>query len=44
MTFGVDLKGTAEVYCDNKSVVKNICVPVSVINKSHNARFYDRVR
>ena len=33
-TFGVNLEGPAEVYCDNKSVVKNSSVPVSVLNKN----------
>ena len=32
-TFGVNLEGPSEVYCDNKSVVKNSSVPVSVLNK-----------
>ena len=36
-TFGINLKGTAEVYCDNKSVVINSSVPASVLNKIHNA-------
>ena len=29
----VNLEGTEEVYCDNKSVVKNYRLPASVLNK-----------
>ena len=42
--FGVNLEGTAEVYCDNKSVVKKYSVPSSVLNKRHNDICYHRVR
>ena len=41
--FVVNLEGLVEVYCDNKSVVKNSSVPVSVLNKIHNAICYNRV-
>ena len=43
-TFDVNLEGPAEVYCDNKSVVKNSGVPASVLNKRHNVICYHRVR
>ena len=33
-TFGVNLEGPEEVYCDNKSVVINSRVPASVLNKN----------
>ena len=36
-TLGVYLEGPAEVYCDKKSVVINSSVPVSVLDKRHNA-------
>ena len=43
-TFGVNLEGPAEVYCDNKSLVTNSSVTASVLNKRHNAICYHRVR
>ena len=43
-TLGVYLEGPAEVYCDKKSVVINSSVPVSVLDKRHNAIWYHRVR
>ena len=43
-TFGVNLEGPAEVYCDNKLVVTNSIVQASVLNKRHNAIFYHRVK
>jgi hypothetical protein len=42
--FGVPIEGPTEVYCDNKSVVTNVSVPTSVLNKRHNAICYHRVR
>ena len=42
-TFGVNLEGSGEVYCDNKSVVKKSSVPVSVLNKRTNVLYYHRV-
>ena len=44
ITFGVNLEGTSEVYCDNKSVVKNSSVTASVLNKRHNSICYHIVR
>ena len=32
-TFGVKLEVPEDVYCDNKSVVKNYSLPASVLNK-----------
>ena len=43
-TFGINLEGTAEVYCENKSVVTNFIVRVSVLNKRQNNLCYHRVR
>ena len=42
--FGVPLYGPVEVFCDNKSVVKNLIIPTSVLNNIHNAICYQRVR
>ena len=44
ITFGLNLEGKSEVYCDNKSVVKNSSVTASVLNKRHNDIYYHRVR
>ena len=33
--FGVNLEGTAEVYCDNSSVVTNYSVSSTILNKIH---------
>ena len=42
--FGIHIDGPATVLCDNKSVVTNSSVPVSVLNKRHNAICYHRIR
>ena len=42
--FGIPIDGPVTVLCDNKSVVTNSSVPVSVLNKRHNAICYHRVR
>ena len=42
--FGVPAEGPAEVFCDNKSVVKNSSIPISVLNKIHNYICYHRLR
>ena len=42
--FGIPVEGPAEVFCDNMSVVKNLSIPTSVLNKRHNAICYHRVR
>jgi hypothetical protein len=42
--FGVPLKGPANVYCDNDSMVKNTTLPESTLNKKHNAIAYHKVR
>ena len=42
--FRIPIDGPAEVFCDNQSVVTNSSVPLSVLNKIHNAICYNRVR
>ena len=42
--FGIPVEGPAEVFCDNMSFVKNSSITPSVLNKSHNAIYYHRVR
>ena len=42
--FGVPVEGPEEVFCDNKSVVNNLSIPTSVLNKRYNAICYHRVR
>jgi hypothetical protein len=42
--FGVPIDGSTDVFCDNKSVVTNVSVPSSVLNKKHNSICYHRVR
>ena len=34
--FGVPINGPADVFCDNQSVVNNVSIPSSVLNKKHN--------
>ena len=36
--------GLTEVFCDNKSVINNLIIPTSVLNKIHNAICYHRFR
>ena len=42
--FGVPEDGPAEVFCDKNSVVNNLSIPLSVLNKRHNTICYHRVR
>ena len=42
--FGIPLKGIANVYCDNESVVNSTTRPESVLKKRHNAICYHAVR
>ena len=42
--FGILLDGPIVVFCDNMSVVKNLSIPTSALNKRHNAICYYRVR
>ena len=42
--FGVPIEGPANVFCDNRGVVKNVSVPESVLMKKHNAINYHVVR
>ena len=38
------MEGPADILCDNRSVVTNLSVPTSVLNKRHNAICYHRVK
>ena len=42
--FGLPIDGPANVFCDNKSVVKNTTNPASTLNKRHNIIAYHKVR
>ena len=42
--FGVPINRPADVFCDNQSVVNNVSIPSSVLNKKHNSICYHRVR
>jgi len=42
--FGVPVEGPTDVLYDNQSVVTNLSVPTSVLNKRHTAICYHRVR
>ena len=42
--FGVPIEGPANVFCDNRGVVKNCSVPESVLAKKHNSINYHAVR
>jgi hypothetical protein len=42
--FGVPIVGPANVFCDNRGVVKNASLPESTLSKKHNAINYHAVR
>jgi hypothetical protein len=42
--FGVEIGGPANVFCDNRGVVKNVSIPESTLMKKHNAINYHAVR
>jgi hypothetical protein len=42
--FGVPIEGPANVFCDNRGVVKNTSMPESTLMKKHNAINYHAVR
>jgi Reverse transcriptase (RNA-dependent DNA polymerase) len=42
--FGVPIDGPANVFCDNRGVVKNVSIPESTLMKKHNAINYHAVR
>jgi hypothetical protein len=42
--FGVPIDGPANVFCDNRGVVKNASIPESTLLKKHNAINYHAVR
>ena len=41
--FGVPIEGPANVFCDNRGVVKNASIPESTLMKKHNAINYHAV-
>ena len=42
--FGVQINGPGDVFCDNQSVVTNVSIPSSILNRKHNSICYQRVR
>ena len=42
--FGVLVDGPANVFCDNRGVVRNVSIPESTLMKKHNAINYHAVR
>ena len=42
--FGVPVDGPANVFCDNRGVVRNVSIPESTLMKKHNAINYHAVR
>ena len=42
--FGVPMNGPADVFFDNQSVVTNISIPSSELNRKHNSICYYRVQ
>lgn len=42
--FGVPLDGPADVFCNNRGMVKNVSVPESTLMKKHNSINYHAVR
>jgi hypothetical protein len=42
--FGVPIDGPANIFCDNRGVVKNVSIPESTLMKKHNAINYHAVR
>ena len=42
--FGFPIDGPANVFCDNRGVVKNLSVPELTLMKKHNAINYHVVR
>ena len=42
--FGIPIDGPANVFCDNRGVVKNASIPESTLMKKHNAINYHAVR
>ena len=42
--FGVPIEGPANVFCDNRGVVKHASVLESVLQKKHNVINYQAVR
>jgi hypothetical protein len=42
--FGIPIEGPANVFCDNRGVVRNVSIPESTLMKKHNAINYHAVR
>ena len=39
-TFGINIDGPDQVFCDNQLVVKNLSIPTSTLKKIHHVIFY----
>ena len=44
LCFGVPLDGPSNIFCDKKSVVKNVSMITSMLNNRHNAIFQNRLQ
>ena len=42
--FGIPIDGAANVFCNNRGVVRNASIPESTLMKKHNAINYHAVR
>jgi hypothetical protein len=42
--FGVEVDGSANAFCDNRGVVKNVSIPELMLMMKHNAIYYHAVR
>ena len=42
--FGIPIDGPANVFCDNRGVVRNASIPESTLMKKHNAINYHAVQ
>jgi hypothetical protein len=42
--FGVPIDGPANVFCDNRGVVRNASIPESTLMEKHNAIYYHAIR
>ena len=42
--FGVEIKGSTRIFCDNESVVHNLTKPESTLKKKHNSIAFHKTR